>query len=223
MSKITPLTFGMSKLHIIEDRGNIIVDTGCIEEKEKYEAAFAEIGIDPKTIELIILSHGHWDHYARANELKELTGAPVLCHKNALPAIQTGKNSPMSPRGEMGKRFLELIAHELNVQMEPVVPDIVIDSTYDLAPFGVAGKIIYTPGHSECSVSVLLDSGEAIVGDMIIDSPFTNIPCLSLIVSDEAKLRDSLRTLLKTTHTFYGGHSGPYTKEVVASLIEKTE
>ena len=160
MSKVLPLTFGISKMYLVQGEGKILVDTGCIESKETYEAAFADLGVNPNEVRLIVITHGHWDHYARANELKEITGANILCHKNALQSIQAGTNSPMFPRGEIGKAFIELIGDDVNIKCEPVTPDIVVDATYDLAPFGVAGKVVHTPGHSDCSVSVLLDSGK---------------------------------------------------------------
>ena len=41
-----------------------------------------------------------------------------------------------------------------------------MDDGLDLHPYGVDGRAIATPGHTPGSVSVLLDSGEAIVGDL---------------------------------------------------------
>jgi len=37
---------------------------------------------------------------------------------------------------------------------------------YSLHEFGIPGSIIHTPGHSPGSVSVLLETGEAFVGDL---------------------------------------------------------
>jgi glyoxylase-like metal-dependent hydrolase (beta-lactamase superfamily II) len=221
MSKITPLKFGISNLTLIQDKGMIIVDTGCQSEKEAYVEAFAELGINPKDINLIVITHAHWDHCSRVNELKDLTGAPVLCHKNAVPVLQEGEWLEFKPRGEVGKRFIELIANDAADVIKPINPDIIVDSEFDLTPFGVAGKTIYTPGHSDCSISVVLDSGEAIMGDILRESPFDGKLCLAFIATDEEKLVDSVRNLLKikALHTFYGGHDGPHTREAVSQLV----
>ncbi|QDR81182.1 MBL fold metallo-hydrolase [Sporomusa termitida] len=222
MSKVTPLKFGISNLTLIQDQGIIIVDTGCQSEKEAYVQAFAELGIQPADISLIVITHAHWDHCSRVNELKDLTGAPVLCHKHAVPVLQKGEMLPFIPRGEEGKRFVEMIANDDADVLKPINPDIIIDSDFDLTPFGVTGKIIHTPGHSDCSVSVVLDSGETITGDILRESPFTGDLNLAFIATDEAKLIDSVRNLLaiKNIHSFYGGHGGPYTREAVSKLVK---
>jgi glyoxylase-like metal-dependent hydrolase (beta-lactamase superfamily II) len=43
--------------------------------------------------------------------------------------------------------------------------DVVLgDEEVSLAEYGIPGKVVYTPGHSSGSVSVLLETGEAFVG-----------------------------------------------------------
>jgi len=42
-----------------------------------------------------------------------------------------------------------------------------MDDEFDLGEYGIAGKIIHTPGHSPSSVSIVLESGETLVGDML--------------------------------------------------------
>jgi len=147
----------------------------------------------------IILTHGHWDHVSRTAELKEITGAPVLCHKEAVNNLRYGDDPPDT--------FI------------PVEPDITIDSDFDLKPYGVNGKVICTPGHSDCSISVVLDSGEAFIGDMVLNSPFTGSPCLALLAADESKLINSMKELVRIAQVFYGGHGGLYSKEEILKLI----
>jgi glyoxylase-like metal-dependent hydrolase (beta-lactamase superfamily II) len=219
MSKVTALDFGLSKVHIIQDKGTILVDTGCYTAKSEYAKKLSELGIDPSEVKLIILTHGHWDHVSRAAELKELTGAPVLCHRNAVDSLKNGDKRNYPPRGEDGKKFVGMIINDVPDPLVPLDPDIIIDDGFDLKPYGVDGKIIYTPGHSDDSISIVLDSGEAIIGDMVLTSPFTGTPCLALVASDESKLKNSLSKLLNLAQVFYGGHSGPYTKQDLLSLL----
>jgi len=50
-----------------------------------------------------------------------------------------------------------------------------------MEPNGIYGKALYTPGHTSGSMSILLDSGEVIVGDQAVGglpqclSPYTSI------------------------------------------------
>lgn len=93
-------------------------------------------------------------------------------------------------------------------------------SSFDLSPYGVTGKVIYTPGHTDCSISVVLDSGHAIVGDIFIPSPYTGEVCLAYFAySEESVLLDSVHKLLDLAHIFYGSHGGPFTKDEIVKLI----
>lgn len=219
MQKVTTITLGISNLFLIRDKGTILVDTGADASKEKYLKLFADLELNPKEIELIIISHGHYDHFAHLSELKELTGAPVLCHKHAAHALQTGKNSEVIPRNQLGKEILEMLKENKPIVVKPVQPDLIMDSTFDLNQYGVSGKVIHTPGHSHCSISVILDSGEAIVGDMLVSSPFTGELCAAYFASDEDMLFSNIRNLLNSAHIFYGGHGGPFTREEVLKII----
>jgi glyoxylase-like metal-dependent hydrolase (beta-lactamase superfamily II) len=44
-----------------------------------------------------------------------------------------------------------------------------VDDVFDLSEYGISGKIIHTPGHSQGSISIILDNGETLVGDMVRD------------------------------------------------------
>ncbi|NTV90017.1 MAG: MBL fold metallo-hydrolase, partial [Clostridiales bacterium] len=205
-------------------RGCIIVETGCYAEKSEYMDILNGLSVKPENVGLIVITHGHWDHFARAAELKEITGAPILCHKNAVKALWEGDPQNYKPRGEEGRNFVKLISGDTPDTIIPVKPDIVLDfespdESFDLKPYGIDGRIIFTPGHSNCSISIVLDSGDAIVGDMLLTSPFTGKLCLGLIAEDEALLVESLRTLTSVARTFFGGHSGPYDVEDVKALL----
>jgi hydroxyacylglutathione hydrolase len=221
MSKIITLKLGFANAFLIRDRGTILVDTGFNVSKEKYIRLFRELEIDSKEIDLIIISHGHADHFAHAHELKEMTGAPILCHKNAVHALQTAQNAAIIPRNALGERVLKMIKTNLPMASKSVQPDLVMDSTFDLNQYGVSGKAIYTPGHTDCSISVILDSGEAIVGDILVPSPFTGELCMAYFAYNEELLLESVKTLLGHSHIFYGSHGGPFTREEVLELISK--
>jgi glyoxylase-like metal-dependent hydrolase (beta-lactamase superfamily II) len=42
----------------------------------------------------------------------------------------------------------------------------------DMKAFGVDGKVVCTPGHTAGSISVVLSTGEAIVGDLLMGGMF---------------------------------------------------
>ena len=52
-------------------------------------------------------------------------------------------------------------------ESEGLPPDIVMEDRFDLSEYGIAGQVIHTPGHSQGSVSIVLDNGETLIGDMV--------------------------------------------------------
>ncbi|MHC1760924.1 MAG: MBL fold metallo-hydrolase [Negativicutes bacterium] len=223
MSLITTIPMGFSNAILVQEKGTILVDTGAPATTDKYRALFANLQVDPQDIGLIVITHGHSDHFAHAHELRELTGAPILCHSKALPALRTGKNPPVHPRNELGESVLKMISGKAPAASRSIEPDILIDSEFELAFYGIAGKIIPTPGHSNCSLSVLLDSGAAIVGDMVVSSPFTGKASIAYFADDPERLFTNVRMLLPHTHTFHSGHGGPFTREQVEAALPEPQ
>jgi hydroxyacylglutathione hydrolase len=219
MPEIFKFTFGISNMFLVRDRGVIVIDTGCDTPEEKYKEAFAQSGIKPEEVKLIVITHGHTDHFAFVAGLKKMTGAPVLCHTLASHALETGENPEFIPRGEKGKEFLVMIEGTFPGASAPVKPDITFEDNFDLAPYGISGKVIHTPGHSFCSTSVMLDSGEAFVGDLLIMSPFTNGPSIPLLSVDDDMLFSSYRRILKSAKMIYGGHGEPRTRKEFLEIM----
>lgn len=61
----------------------IVIDPGG--EAERIHSRLTELGL---TLKQILLTHGHIDHVGSAQELKLLTGAPVLLNENDLPMLK---------------------------------------------------------------------------------------------------------------------------------------
>jgi hydroxyacylglutathione hydrolase len=221
LSKITTLKLGFSNAFLVRDEGLILVDTGINVPQTKYLQLLKDLQIDPGAINLILITHGHNDHFAHAKWLKEITGAPLLCHKKAVEPIRKGQNPKVTPRNQLGRNVLRRIRLAQPQDYQPIEPDIVIDEEFALTPYGVKGKVIPTPGHSSCSLSVILDSGEALVGDVVISSPFTKKPCLAYFADDEEALLESVEHLANLAKTFYSAHGGPFSREDLLNLLRR--
>lgn len=220
--EVITLKLGIANSFIIKQKGIILVDTGINVETETFIKLFAEKGIDPREISLIIITHGHTDHFAHINTLKKLTGARILCHKNAVQAIETGKGSEVVARTLLGQILKQVLKGKVKGGYIPETPDIIIEKPYDLSEFGISGKIIPTPGHTDCSVSIVLDTNQAIIGDMMVSSPpFPQTPLLAVFAYDTKLLLNSIQALLDANvDIFYASHGGPYTREQVIKLVE---
>ena len=166
-NRVQPVNIGHVNIYIITtDRGHILVDTGMPNSNKKLDAAFKNNNVNPQSVQLIILTHGHMDHVGSTAYAKKITGAKILCHKSYAKDLADGKIEIAIPQKFMG-RVLNLMSGFLGSNIGAVNPDIVMGDEFDLSGFGVAGKVIHTPGHSQSSISVVLDSGEILVGDLI--------------------------------------------------------
>jgi glyoxylase-like metal-dependent hydrolase (beta-lactamase superfamily II) len=107
-------------------------------------------------------------------------------------------------------------------QFTPLVPDISIDGPFDLAKYGLEGTALPLPGHSAGSIGVILDTGEAFVGDAAFNIfPRTVVPPLA---DDPAALLESWRILLSSgARTFYPGHGKPFGREKLEASLPRLE
>jgi glyoxylase-like metal-dependent hydrolase (beta-lactamase superfamily II) len=227
MAKIFQYTLGISNgFFIFGDKGVIAVDTGLSEREEDFLAVCKKAGIKPTDIKLIIISHGHVDHFFNAVAMKKLTGAPLLCHRKASRFLMEGLSPDVRGRTAIGREILTRQAVEGDPcdHVPQVHPDIIIDCEYDLKPWGVDGKIIMTPGHSAGCMSVILDSGEALVGDIIAAPPETGIPGLAYFTypgGTDQELFNSVNRILQQAKIIYSGHGGPFEHDVIVKAFEE--
>ena len=116
----------------------------------------AELGRKDVPIEEIrygLATHYHPDHAGLAQELKA-AGVPLLVVDLQLEAIPAMKQW-MKPADE----FVEITTHDNVVTTCD-------DSRALLAEIGIEGQVVHTPGHSDDSVSLLLDDGSTFTGDL---------------------------------------------------------
>ncbi|MFT3771827.1 MAG: MBL fold metallo-hydrolase [Minicystis sp.] len=114
-----------------------------------------------------MITHAHVDHAGGAAELRDRSGAPLVAHRAELAHLDGSAPMTFCPTGWFGHLFVRLPAvHE---RYAPVAPDLVLSDgeALDLAPYGVAGRVRHTPGHTPGSLSVTLGSREALVGDLV--------------------------------------------------------
>jgi glyoxylase-like metal-dependent hydrolase (beta-lactamase superfamily II) len=223
---IHTIPLGFDNTYIVKDSGAIMIDGGDPKKGKVFLKNLEEIGIKPEEIQLIILTHGHWDHIGSAAEIKEMTGAKVVMHQNEKHWLQESLK-PMPPGvSTWGKISTKLFSWTIVpfVHIRPTEVDIVLeDDAFSLEEYGISGKIIYTPGHSSGSVSVLLESGEAFVGDLAMNKfPLRLSPGLPIYAEDWPKLLESWQMLLNQgAETIYPSHGRAFSAEIIAAALAK--
>lgn len=172
-SVVQPVKFGHSNVYFIRtENGHILVDAGMPGDTKKLDEVFATASVEPNSIRLIVVTHGHMDHMGLLAYAKETTGAKVLCHQSLSEKLAIGEIEVPVAQNPFG-HFLNLMTGILEMtggaDIEGVNSDILVDDVFDLSEYGISGKIIHTPGHSQGSISIILDNGETLIGDMVRD------------------------------------------------------
>lgn len=172
---------------------------------------------------LRILTHGDFDHIGSAKQIKEATGAKVAIHENDRKYLEEGRFNwpPGVTRWGISTRFLvkPFFKHK---KIPPLKSDIVLtEKDFPLDDYGIDGKIIYTPGHTSGSVSVVLSSGEAFVGCMAHNGfPFTFHPGLSIYAEDITEIKKSWDILIRQgAKMIYPGHGNAFPVEKMMKLL----
>lgn len=141
----------------------MVVDTGVPGSTPRVLRALRRRGYSPQDVALIILTHGHADHAGSAAELRARTGAAIVAGAGDERMSTRGHNGAMHPTGRVGRTVLSFIGKDY----PPFTPDLLLREPLDLHPFGVPGQILVMPGHTPGSLTVVLDDGQAIAGDLV--------------------------------------------------------
>ena len=131
----------------------LLVDLGWPGTMGRMRAMLNRKDVPIKELRYGLATHYHIDHAGLAQELKE-AGVPLLVldvQVRAIPLMRTWTK----PQDQ----YLEITTHD-NVTIS--FPE----SRSALERIGIPGEIVHTPGHSDDSVSLLLDDGSAFTGDL---------------------------------------------------------
>ncbi|WP_051969751.1 MBL fold metallo-hydrolase [Kitasatospora azatica] len=212
--------------YLLLGRRPVIVDAGTPGSGRRIYDQVARHGVDPEDIALIVLTHGHIDHFGSASELHRLTGAPIAGHTADLTVYRSGRaREPYRPTGPMGRLMNR--SRSLHVPVQRVDPEVVVTGELSLLDYGVEARIIPTPGHTAGSVSVLTDTGDLVAGDLVANSfmgLITGRPANPPFHDDPLGNLASLRAMLALKPTkLHVGHGTPLDPDRVQRWAVKEE
>jgi glyoxylase-like metal-dependent hydrolase (beta-lactamase superfamily II) len=194
------IRLGLGHAYLVAaEKGCILIDAGSVNQQKPLMRHLAKLGISADQIRLIVITHTHFDHVGGLKAIKALCQCPVAVHDKERQLLSEGRM--VIPPGTsffgraasyVGQRFMRPLT-----AFPPVEPDIIISEDSSLESFGVPGRIIPTEGHTEGSLSVLMSTGEAFVGDLAANYlPFGLGPILPPFAHNVPELLASWDTLL---------------------------
>ena len=133
---VGPLRCNCTILGDENTHGAIVVDPG-----DDIPRILALLAKHSLTVKQIIVTHAHIDHIAGAQDLKQITGAPILYNQNDLPLVA----------------LMDDQAGWLGVETPDVKPpDDDLTHGYAVKLGSIHGEIIHTPGHTQGSSCLYL-------------------------------------------------------------------
>lgn len=214
-SQIVRVRLGKANAYfVIGENRVLLVDTGTRGSEKKILRFLEDLGLSPSNIELIIITHTHYDHAGSAKALKDMTGAGIAVHQDEANCLREGYGG--FPKGtSLLTRAVSWVGTTLGKRVGrygAVSPDSTVGERFGLEEYGINGYILPTPGHTSGSISVIVQDKFAIVGDTLF-----NVFRKSLFppfADDRDELLRSWKKLLDTgCERFYPGHGSPFGKD----------
>jgi len=134
--------------------GMLLVDCGWPGTLSQFKRVLKQKGISPNDFTYLLVTHFHPDHAGLVQELKELG------MKFILPVCQAGFVS------SFGDYFKDKSLPYVEIEQSDNILLKLDDSRRFLSGIGLDGEILHTPGHSDDSVTLILDQGYAFTGDL---------------------------------------------------------
>jgi glyoxylase-like metal-dependent hydrolase (beta-lactamase superfamily II) len=218
---LIPIALPLCYAFLLKGERSILIDTGRPQDAAAIEHVLRSNGVALAELALILHTHGHWDHAGSTAELRRLTAAPLAVHVADAPLVRRGDNGVLRPTG----LWARLLRPFLDRGYPAFEPDLLIEREMDLSEYGVAARVVFTPGHTSGSISVLTGEGDMVVGDLLMGGYFGGLllpgrPGLHYFVDDMAALTASVRKVLGMgPRCVYPAHGGPLEPKAVEQWV----
>ena len=149
------LRYGNTNTFLVDgENGRLLIDTDYAGTLPAFYRVIKQNGITVSDIDYVLATHFHPDHIGLVSDLME-QGVKLLLidvqidHVHFSDGIFQRDGSPYKPIDETKATVISCA-----------------ESRDFFSELGIDGEIIHTPSHSEDSVSLVLDSGDCLVGDL---------------------------------------------------------
>lgn len=182
------LKYGNTNCYYIKgEKGSILVDTDWAGTLQAFYKKVKELNIT--NIDYLLITHYHPDHMGIVQDIIDSMNVKLLVIDVQKDYIHCSD---------------KIFEKNKNINFNPICTEPLIISCNDSRNFlnnlGINGEIIYTPGHSDDSISLILDEGIALVGDLY--------DLNSAITFNDEKINNSWDKILSynISKIYYGHH-----------------
>lgn len=220
------IKIGFTHCFLIKGKHYLLIDTGPPGSGSRFIKSMHNIDILPSEVKWIFLTHGHWDHAGALDTMKRMTGAKSMIHTSEKEWIENGIveiPSGLVPAGKIMHCLMKAITPLVSMPVSTIDMPLSNDP-FSLIDFEIAGKIIHTPGHTTGSMSLLLDSGEAFVGDLAMNGfPQIQRNGIPVVGDDLNEVKRSWKILLDhNVKIIYPSHGNPFSPDIMERILVKS-
>ena len=154
MLNIVNVGYDSTNYYVIEtSKTKLLIDVGWPGTLPKLLHVLKRKGIPLSDITHLLVTHYHPDHAGLVQEVKQ-KGIKLIVLENqaaAIPAL---------------KQYIKPKYNYVDITLDDNIHVHTTESRLFLCRIGIDGEIIITPGHSDDSITLILDNGVAFTGDL---------------------------------------------------------
>jgi len=187
-------TMGFCGVTLVQGSKRILVDTAHVGRRTLLLQRLMEMGLTPKDIDMVVLTHAHWDHSLNMDVFPD---AEFVIHHTELEYTHHPHPDDWATPAYTGIALDQL-------HLKPCGDNDTIDE-------GV--RILATPGHSPGSITVLAETKDGVAGicgDALPNAAAVATGTPYLIFWDDAEAKESLQRILHQAELIYPGHDRPF-------------
>ncbi|NPD89318.1 MAG: MBL fold metallo-hydrolase [Asgard group archaeon] len=192
--------------------GFVLIDTGYTSERLIIERSLENAGCTSENLNLILLTHGDFDHTGNCAYFRDNYGAKVAMHKEDSGMVEFGDFFYSRPNTNVIVKALfktVVFLFRMNLKKKDrFKPDIYVEEGDDLSVYGLDAKVIHFPGHSKGSIGILTSEGALFCGDLLEN---TKEPAKFSLIDNKEEYNESIEKLKQyQIRTVYPGHGKPF-------------
>jgi hydroxyacylglutathione hydrolase len=194
------------------EKGYLLIDTSFMSQRKVLESRLDEEGLKPGNLNLIILTHGDFDHVGNAAYLRNKYKAKIAMHSGDLGMVERGDLfASRTSRGVIIRslaKFIMFVTRMGLKKKDRFKPDIILEEGDQLLEFQFNGKVICLPGHSKGSIGIITPDNDLFCGDVFMNQ---TEPTTTSLVDDQDEFEETLEKIKNMNpRMIFPGHGKPF-------------
>lgn len=220
------IALGFTNCYLLPAKdGYLLIDCGSAWNFSALQKALRRLGIGLSQIKYLLLTHHHGDHCGLVQKLTVLNpDLRIIVSEKAVSHLAKGQNESALGQeysGVLSKGIFSSLS-ALHMTSFPVFTirqnDVVVNERNRdiLSSLGINAKILFTPGHTDDSISVVAD-GIAFAGDAVRNAMLlAGSPHMPFLFSDRDACLKSWALLKESAELLCPGHGKPFSSELLS-------